>query len=63
MDSHYAQLMRWNIDGSLTAERTAQMIADPHFANVAGDDFKLTAESESALAGFKPFDLSKVGPR
>ena len=38
-------------------------IADPHFVNPAGGDFQLTAESESALAGFKSFDLSTVGPR
>jgi hypothetical protein len=38
-------------------------IADPHFASPAGCDFTLRAESDPALAGFKPFDLSKVGPR
>jgi hypothetical protein len=38
-------------------------IADPHFINPAGGEFELSPESESALAGFKPFDLSKVGPR
>ena len=38
-------------------------IADPHFVNPASGNFQLTPESDSALAGFKPFDLSKVGPR
>jgi hypothetical protein len=38
-------------------------IADPHFVNPAGDDFRLTSESAAALAGFHPFDLSGVGPR
>jgi hypothetical protein len=38
-------------------------IADPHFANPAQGDFRLTPESEPALAGFTPFDLSTVGPR
>ena len=38
-------------------------IADPRLANPAQGDFRLTPESEPALAGFAPFDLSKVGPR
>lgn len=38
-------------------------IADPHFANAVGDDFRLTAQSSGALAGFQPFDISQVGPR
>jgi hypothetical protein len=38
-------------------------IADPHFADPAHDDFRLTAESAAALGDFKPLDLSKVGPR
>ncbi|MGA2033336.1 MAG: right-handed parallel beta-helix repeat-containing protein, partial [Thermoguttaceae bacterium] len=38
-------------------------IADPHFVNPAGGEFKLTTDSDAALAGFKPFDLSEVGPR
>jgi hypothetical protein len=38
-------------------------IADPHFADPAHDDFRPTAEAAATLAGFKPFDLSKVGPR
>jgi hypothetical protein len=38
-------------------------IADPHFASPAGGDFTLRTEAKPALAGFKPFDLSKVGPR
>jgi hypothetical protein len=38
-------------------------IADPHFVSPATGDFTLAAESQAGLAGFKPFDLSKVGPR
>jgi hypothetical protein len=38
-------------------------IADPHFADPAGGDFKFPSGSVSPQAGFKPFDLSKVGPR
>ncbi|MCY2952614.1 MAG: right-handed parallel beta-helix repeat-containing protein [Planctomycetota bacterium] len=38
-------------------------IADPHFADPAKGDFKLTSQSEASLAGFKPFDLSTAGPR
>jgi hypothetical protein len=38
-------------------------IANPKLANPTEGDFTLTAESQAALAGFKPFDLSKVGPR
>ena len=38
-------------------------VANPHLANPAGGDFALTPASQPALAGFKPFDLSKVGPR
>jgi hypothetical protein len=38
-------------------------IADPHFADPTHDDFRLTAEAAAALGGFKPLDLSHVGPR
>ena len=38
-------------------------IAEPHFAKPAAGDFQLSPDSESALAGFKSFDLSTVGPR
>ena len=38
-------------------------IGDPHFINPAGDDFRLKDESSESLAGFRPFDLSAVGPR
>jgi hypothetical protein len=38
-------------------------IADPHFANAGGDDFRLTPQSAASLAGFQPFDMTTVGPR
>lgn len=38
-------------------------IADPHLANPTAGDFRLTAMSRAALAGFEPFDLATVGPR
>jgi hypothetical protein len=38
-------------------------IADPHLASPTAGDFALTAASQPALAGFKPFDVSNAGPR
>jgi len=38
-------------------------MANPHLANPAQGDFAVTPKSDATLAGFKPFDLSTVGPR
>ena len=39
------------------------MIADPQFANPAAGDFTLAATSPALAIGFRPIDLSQVGPR
>jgi hypothetical protein len=38
-------------------------IADPHLTNPSAGDYRLGQESQSALAGFVPFDLAIAGPR
>ncbi len=38
-------------------------IADPCFVDPAHGDFAFTAQSPAAFVGFKPFDLTTVGPR
>lgn len=39
------------------------VIADPMFKNVGKDDFTLDPKSPAMALGFKPIDLSTVGPR
>lgn len=39
------------------------VIADPKFADVAHGDFTLAADSPAIEIGFKPIDISDVGPR
>ena len=39
------------------------IVADPKFRNVAGRDFRLKAGSPALRIGFRPIDLSDVGPR
>jgi hypothetical protein len=39
------------------------LVADPHFANPRAGDFSLQPGSPALSIGFKPFDLSRVGPR
>ncbi|HWE92656.1 MAG TPA: right-handed parallel beta-helix repeat-containing protein [Tepidisphaeraceae bacterium] len=38
-------------------------IADPHFENPQGGDFRIKSGEEKKLAGFVPFDYAAVGPR
>lgn len=38
-------------------------IADPHLTSPAQGDFRPTPQTQAALAGFKPFDVSAAGPR
>jgi hypothetical protein len=38
-------------------------IADPHLTDPSRGDFRLSAASQEAFAGFVPFNLSSVGPR
>lgn len=52
-------LEQWQREG----HDTGSIVADPMFKNVAGDDFTLQEASPALKAGFKPLDLSKVGPR
>jgi hypothetical protein len=61
MDSHHAQLMRWNIDGPLAAERSAQMIADPRFSDAVR---ALASNMIAAAASDKKLDgIFKDGGR
>ena len=39
------------------------VIADPLFADPANGDFTLKPESPALKLGFKPIDISKVGPQ
>jgi parallel beta-helix repeat protein len=39
------------------------VIADPLFVNAANGDFRLRADSPALKLGFRPIDLSSVGPR
>jgi hypothetical protein len=39
------------------------LVADPKFANPDKRDFRLAADSPALKLGFKPIDLSAVGPR
>jgi parallel beta-helix repeat protein len=39
------------------------IIADPEFVDPAHDDFALKADSPALALGFKPIDISQVGPR
>ena len=39
------------------------VIADPHFRDVAQDDFTLLSDSPALALGFHPIDCSRVGPR
>jgi hypothetical protein len=38
-------------------------VADPRFVDPAHDDFRLKADSPALSLGFRPLDLSSVGPR
>jgi hypothetical protein len=38
-------------------------IADPGFKDAAMGDFHMTGDSQKAMAGFVPFELSGFGPR
>ena len=38
-------------------------ITDLQFANPAGGNFTIAADSAAATAGFTPFELSNAGPR
>ena len=61
MDSHHAQLMAWNIDGPLTAERTARMIGDPRFPDAVR---ALASNMIAAAASDKKLDgIFKDGGR
>src|SRR5262249_16533382 len=39
------------------------LIADPHFEDPAHDDFRLKADSPALALGFRPINISSVGPR
>jgi hypothetical protein len=39
------------------------VVADPQFADLGTYDFTLTADSPACALGFRPLDLSRVGPR
>ena len=39
------------------------LVADPGFCDLAGRDFTLRPDSPALMLGFKPIDLSDVGPR
>ncbi|MDD5705852.1 MAG: hypothetical protein PHR35_07995, partial [Kiritimatiellae bacterium] len=39
------------------------VVADPGFTNPEAGDFTLSPDSPALALGFKPFDLSTVGPR
>lgn len=39
------------------------IVADPMFVRVEKDDFRLKADSPALKLGFKPIDVSRVGPR
>lgn len=56
------------VDGSFGQWQNAgmdkgSMIADPKFADPKNGDFSLAADSPAFEIGFKPFDLSNVGPQ
>jgi len=42
---------------------THSAMGDPKFADLDGRDFTLAADSPARALGFKPIDLSRVGPR
>jgi hypothetical protein len=39
------------------------LVADPRFKDYAGRDFTLLPDSPALALGFKPIDMSDVGPR
>ena len=39
------------------------IVADPRFRDLAGRDFALAPDSPAWSLGFRPIDLSDVGPR
>jgi len=44
-------------------EHAGSIVADPLFTDPAGGDFSLREDSPALKIGFKPIDMSKVGPR
>jgi len=42
---------------------THTLIADPKFRDICSRDFSLEEDSPALSLGFKPIDLSSVGPR
>lgn len=54
-----ATLEQWQARG----HDKSSLIADPLFVDVAKNDFQLRQESPALRLGFKPIDLSTVGPR
>ncbi|MFC1451736.1 right-handed parallel beta-helix repeat-containing protein [Verrucomicrobiota bacterium] len=55
-------------DGNLTQWRKrgldkGSLVVDPEFVDPAADDYRLHPDSPAFALGFRPFDLSGVGPR
>jgi parallel beta-helix repeat protein len=54
-----ASLAQWRARG----HDLHSVVADPQFVNVKKDDFRLQPSSPAFALGFKPIDISTVGPR
>jgi hypothetical protein len=59
MDFAGRSLARWRQEGA----DAHSLVADPRFAAPAKGDFRLKRGSPAGRIGFRPFDLSTVGPR
>jgi hypothetical protein len=48
-------------DWAVKGREQGSLVADPHFVNAAGHDFRLRRDSPALLLGFKPFAYSQAG--